>query len=384
LTGSYKKPRQFTWATGVVLLLATLFMSFSGYLLPWDQLAFWAVTIGTSMADKAPPPEVGNAVKLLLLGAPDIGAGGLLRFYLLHVLFVPLLVIVFFFVHYYKVVHFGISLPSGEEEIGQDTAKRVPADRRRYYLPDVLTDELFFLGIITFILLALIITGIYPGAPLEHHANPLKTPLHTEAPWYFLWIQGLLKLGDPTLMGVVVPTLVFGFLLIIPYIDFNPSRKARNRRVALSLWMVASAVFIILTWMGTPYYAVESPPAEEVVQIMIPEERTGPVRETPWAQLTVGEWDTRVDLPDNGESAASEELKHLMEEYALLIVDEHEKGLEKGNEGLPNGYGKMIIENWQPGLKKTTMRVFWQPEGSEEKTFEKSFYIHEESGYSEE
>jgi quinol-cytochrome oxidoreductase complex cytochrome b subunit len=378
LTGSYKKPRQFTWATGVVLLLATLFMSFSGYLLPWDQLALWAVTIGSSMADKA--PIVGATVKLILLGAPDIGAPGLLRFYLLHVLFVPLLIIFFFFVHYYKVVRVGISLPSSEEEVGQDTAKRVPADRRRYYLPDVLTDEMMFLGVITFILLALIITGIYPGAPLEHHANPLKTPLHTEAPWYFLWIQGLLKLGDPTIMGVVVPTIVFGFLLIIPYIDFNPSRKAKDRRVAIGAFMVVSAIFIMLTWMGTPFYRVESPPAEEVVQLMLPEEGTGPVRSTPWDQLTLGEWDSRTDVPGS-DSAASADVNELMAHYQELIVEENAKAMEKQIPGLPDGYGKMIIEDWQDGLKKLTMRVFWTPEGSDEQTFEKPFYIHADSGY---
>jgi quinol-cytochrome oxidoreductase complex cytochrome b subunit len=379
LTGSYKKPRQFTWLTGVVLLLATLLMSFSGYLLPWDQLAYWAVTIGTSMADKAPPPALGNAAKLLLLGAPSIGANGLLRFYLLHVLFVPLVIIFVFFIHYYKVVRVGISLPASEEEVGQDTAKRVPADKRRYYLPDIFTDEVMVLGVFTFILLALIIFGIYPGAPLEHHANPNKTPLHTEAPWYFLWIQGLLKLGDPTLMGVIVPTLAFGLLAVIPYIDLNPSRRAKDRRVALVLFMLTCALFIILTWMGTPYFMVESPPAEEVVQIMLPEEKAGPVRETEWYKLTLGEWDTSRD-----NSAASFDLQKLMVLYQDLIHEEDQNAIEKGLPGLPNGYGKMIIEDWQPGLKKITMRVFWTPEGETEQTFEKSFYIHDDADYDQE
>lgn len=403
LTGSYKKPRQFTWLTGVILLLTTLLMSFSGYLLPWDQLAYWAVTIGTSMADKA--PVVGTQVKLLLLGAPSIGAGGLLRFYLLHVLFVPLLIIFVFFIHYYKVVRVGISLPSGEEEVGQDTAKRVPADKRRYYLPDVFTDEMVFLGLVTFILLALIIFNIYPGAPLEHHANPNKTPLHTEAPWYFLWIQGLLKLGDPTLMGVIVPGLVFGLLAVIPYIDFNPSRRAKDRPVAISMWMISMAVLVILTWMGTPFYLVESPPAEEVVQLMLPEEKDGPVRAIEWAKLTPGEWDTTRD-----NSAASFDVQRVMEHYADLIHEEHAKAVERHevklekaravknpdanqqatlakleatDPGLPNGYGKMIIENWQDGLKKVTMRVFWTPVNSEEQTFEKTFYVHDGSNYDE-
>jgi len=147
LTGSYKKPRQFTWVTGIILLAATLFLSFSGYLLPWDQLAFWAVTIGTSMAEASPTPPgtgaigqaligqpdwLGTAINLLLRGSPEIGASGLLRFYLLHVFFQSLTVIAFFFVHYYMVVHFGISLPANEEEPGQDTANRVPAGRRRF------------------------------------------------------------------------------------------------------------------------------------------------------------------------------------------------------------------------------------------------------------
>ena len=173
---------------GAAVLLLALFASVSYTHL--DVYKRQAVTIGTSMADKA--PVVGASTKLLLLGAPSIGAGGLLRFYLLHVLFVPLAIIFVFFIHYYKVVRVGISLPSSEEEVGQDTAKRVPADKRRYYLPDVFTDEMVFLGLITFILLALILFGIYPGAPLEHHANANQTPLHTEAPWYFLWIQGCL------------------------------------------------------------------------------------------------------------------------------------------------------------------------------------------------
>jgi len=100
VTGSYKKPRQFTWFTGGVLLLLTLFLSFSGYLLPWDQLALWAVTIGASMAEAT--PVVGREVNLLVRGGADIGANGLLRFYLLHVFALPLIAFIFVGVHYYK------------------------------------------------------------------------------------------------------------------------------------------------------------------------------------------------------------------------------------------------------------------------------------------
>ena len=292
LTGSYKKPRQFTWLTGLVLLGATLFLSFSGYLLPWDQLAFWAVTIGTSMAEASPTPPgtgivgttlfgnadwVGQFVNLILRGAPDIGASGLLRFYLLHVFFLPLTVIFFFFFHYYKVVHFGISLPAKEEEVGQDTANRVPAEKRRYYLMDVAIDEIVLLSIATFILFAF--AAFFYDAKLEHIANPLKTPLHTTAPWYFYWLQGLLKIGNKVFWGLVIPTILVIVLVILPYVDYNPSRRGKDRRLMLAGGFFFAAAIFILSYMGLPLYAVQSPPAEELVQEFMPEEGVGPIRE---------------------------------------------------------------------------------------------------------
>ncbi|MBI3957621.1 MAG: cytochrome bc complex cytochrome b subunit, partial [Chloroflexi bacterium] len=250
LTGSYKAPRQFTWFTGVILFVVTLFLSFSGYLLPWDQLALWAVTIGTSMAEAIPPAIVGETVNLLARGAPDIGGNGLLRFYLLHVIFLPLILILFFFVHYYKVVHFGISLPADEEEIGEDSASRIPAEKRVYYLPDVAIDELSFLTGFTMVIIFL--TIFYFQAPLEHIANPQSTPLHTVAPWYFYWLQGLLKVADKFIAGVLLPGVLLVLLIAIPYLDMNPSRRGRDRRVAIVSGIIAGMVMIILSWMGTP------------------------------------------------------------------------------------------------------------------------------------
>src|SRR3989304_10355270 len=81
VTGSYKKPRQFTGATGVILLGVTVVLSFSGYLPPWDQLSLWAVTIGASMFEAIPPEVVGRNLNLIVRGAPEFGAGGLLAFY---------------------------------------------------------------------------------------------------------------------------------------------------------------------------------------------------------------------------------------------------------------------------------------------------------------
>ena len=86
-TGAYKPPREFNWVVGVLLLILTLGASFTGYLLPWDQLAFWAVTVGTSIAGYE--PVMGSTIKTILLGGPEVGQEALTRFYALHILFIP-------------------------------------------------------------------------------------------------------------------------------------------------------------------------------------------------------------------------------------------------------------------------------------------------------
>ncbi len=290
VTGSYKKPRQFTWFSGMALLFFTLFLSFTGYLLPWDQLAFWAVTIGTSMADAVPPQVVGTNINLLLRGAPDIGAGGLLRFYLAHVFLLPMLTTVFLGVHYYKVVLHGASLPPRNEEVGQDTAKRIPVDKRVYFIPDILTSELMWFGAATFLMVVLCVWFYH--APLEHHADPGLTPLHTTAPWYFLWLQGMLKLGDKTLMGVIIPGILLAIFFVWPYLDTTPSRRYAHRKFAISLSMIFITTMLVLTYMGTPKYGVESSGDVEVAQALVPVEGVGPLRGVPFDELKTGTYCT--------------------------------------------------------------------------------------------
>jgi quinol-cytochrome oxidoreductase complex cytochrome b subunit len=115
LTGSYKPPREFNWVIGVVLLVLTMLLSYTGYLLPWDQLAFWAVTVGTNMGAATPllghqgpfGPELGMRpdmdVRFLLLGGTQVGPAALLRFYVLHCVFIPLVAGVLMIVHFWRV-----------------------------------------------------------------------------------------------------------------------------------------------------------------------------------------------------------------------------------------------------------------------------------------
>jgi quinol-cytochrome oxidoreductase complex cytochrome b subunit len=98
--GAYKSPREFNWVIGVMLLVLTLLLSFTGYLLPWDQLAYWAVTVGTSMADFV--PIIGGGARDVLLGSDQVGAATLLRFYVLHVALLPLLMLGLLMVHLWR------------------------------------------------------------------------------------------------------------------------------------------------------------------------------------------------------------------------------------------------------------------------------------------
>src|ERR687897_640907 len=99
--GAYKPPREFNWVIGVVLLTLTLLLSFTGYLLPWDQLALWAVTVGTNMMGYT--PVFGDQVRFVLLGGNEIGTDTLLRWYVLHVLMLPFVLVIFLAIHFWRV-----------------------------------------------------------------------------------------------------------------------------------------------------------------------------------------------------------------------------------------------------------------------------------------
>lgn len=396
-TGSYKKPREFTWFSGVVLLIFTGLLSFTGYLLPWDQLSLWAVTIGASMVEAAPPEVVGTNLNLLVRGGPELGANGLLRFYLLHVLALPALLFIFVGVHYYKVVVHGHSLPPKEENIGEDTAKRVPLDKRVYFIPDILTSEIMWLGVTTLVLVVLC-TWFY-HAPLENHADPQVTPLGTTAPWYFLWIQGALKLGDKVLWGIVFPTVVLVFLMVVPYLDVTKSRRWADRRVAFSVALVMLSLLVVLSYMGLPEFGVINSADVDIIHHLVMEpahNHMGILRAVPYDQLVPGVYTTRQFEAENEAEVANvvnaftEEIdggeldvegqsllqwlsvaQHLpvntlnfrpvpvdMPEF-YDVMEEFYHELEQDHVELYNGWGVVIITQQQDGLKRVDVIITW-------------------------
>lgn len=366
ITGSYKKPRQFTWATGVILLTFTALLSFSGYLLPWDQLAYWALTVFLSGAESAPAPvAINRNVLLVLQGAPSLGADGLLRWYLFHVLLLPLLTAIFIFVHYYKVVLHGLSLPPGREEIGEDTAKRVPRDERTYFIPDILTNELMWTALTTLFLVA---GSLWLwDAPLETHADPLVTPLHVVAPWYLSWSQGWLKLADKTLVIGFIPLLLVSFI-VMPYVEVGKSRRYADRRLGLSISFIFFAFMLVSNWMGSPEFRVESSPEMEVSGEIMPEEGASILKGVPYEELTPG-----VYLPGqvlDGKPHLTEALAEFaasMERHSCTLTgnsDYDECRVEEGSDrygnsftdnAMPDPYAELRISQYQPDMVQFTL-----------------------------
>ncbi len=407
VTASYKAPRQFTWFTGAVLLIITMFLSFSGYLLPWDQLAFWAVTIGTSMADAA--PLVGREVNLLLRGAPDIGAGGLLRFYLMHVLLFPAIGIVFLFVHYYKVVRYGISLPPEMEPIGEDNARKVPPEKRVNFLPDIATNEIMYAAVAIAILALSCATWYH--APLETHSNPQVTPLHTVAPWYFYWLQGFLKiphlipiplipeawnaaldtfmaanfgLTPKMLWGILIPPLIIVLVLVIPYIDPNPSRRYKDRKVALTLGILFELMILYLSGAGIPtgvpvtrFGFVGGTPAVEVGQEFIPDEGESEVKKIPFDQLPPG----KITLSGDPGVKDAPQLNHVVKAIYEDMEHRKENADPQGRKMSPEASGNVDIVQIQPDLKSFTINISYTDEEGKPQTFSKTAYIHADSAY---
>jgi quinol-cytochrome oxidoreductase complex cytochrome b subunit len=237
-TGSYKRPREFNWVVGVGLGLLTLALSFTGYLLPWDQLAFWAITVGTGIAAYA--PGVGEQLRYLLLGGNTIGAAALLRFYVLHCVILPLIAALLIGYHVWR--------------IRKDGGLSAPATTQRQLLPSwphLLFRELLLLLIV---LVPLNAASVLFDAPLEEIASAALTPNPAKAPWYFLGLQELVHYSA-LLGGVVVPCALVLALLALPYLDRSPAGVgvwfSKDRRRANTVFATLAAAAILLTLVGT-------------------------------------------------------------------------------------------------------------------------------------
>ncbi|MGZ6967500.1 MAG: cytochrome b N-terminal domain-containing protein [Acidimicrobiia bacterium] len=281
--GAYKRPRQFNWVIGVTLLLITLAFSFTGYLLPWDQLSYWAVTVGTGLVHYI--PLLGGTAQDLLIGGPQVGQNTLLRFYALHVAVLPMLLVVMLAVHIWRVRKDGFavqrtSVGAFAEEATERPVAAAAAAPMAQAAPDLYGGRVRLLGVVDresiteearpvddtvvtwphllvrHVVVALGTAAVVLGlavsfsAPLRGLANPNVTPEPAKAPWYFAGLQELLSRFDPLVAGILVPAGAVLVLLLLPYIDRNPDTRASRRKVAVLLFSVLLAIAVGLTIIG--------------------------------------------------------------------------------------------------------------------------------------
>jgi ubiquinol-cytochrome c reductase cytochrome b subunit len=237
--GSYKAPREVTWLSGVLMLLLILAFSLSGYLLPWDQKAYWATTVTINIA--AGTPVFGEQVANVLRGGTALGALTLGRWYAAHVFLLPAALIVFMVSHVALMRRHGISGPLKPKD-----GPPIP-----FYPWHVIKDTLMMAAVF-----ALLLTFAFNfPAHLDEIANPADSSYIPRPDWYFLSLFELLKYFPGPFEPVatmVIPGLVVGFLLSLPFIDRGEDRRPFGRgRLPITLTMMAIAAGIItLTVVG--------------------------------------------------------------------------------------------------------------------------------------
>jgi len=252
-TAAYRAPREFNWLIGMALLVTTLGLSFTGYLLPWDQLAYWAITIGANIASA--PREVTDALgmteffdpgglqKLLLLGSDQVGEEALIRFYLLHVMVLPLVLAGLAAVHFWRIRKDGGLLrpADADRRLGPTPPDTYPvfteAPAKTYHLAAIVRGRtpavgdgpeqtvpsmphLFYAeaGVFMLTTLVCLALALVADAPLKELANPAVPENPAKAPWYFLGLQELVSYSA-FMGGIGIPTIVMLGLGLIPYLD---------------------------------------------------------------------------------------------------------------------------------------------------------------------
>jgi ubiquinol-cytochrome c reductase cytochrome b subunit len=256
--GAYKYPREINWLLGVMLLFIVLAFGFTGYLLPWDQKAYWATQVGTNMAGTT--PVVGGVLVRLLRGGGQLGAATLSRFFALHVLLLPLLLGTVVFLHLAIVIRQGIAPRSKALEDGAP-ARTDDAEYPAYYhdayarnkaagvpfWPDITTKDVVVGMIVVLLLLYLALAF---GAGLEPPADPTDSSYVPRPEWYFLPLFQLLKLVPgslESLAAVGLPAFLVVLLLSLPFFDRRSTRSFKKRPAATAslAFLSASCAFLI-------------------------------------------------------------------------------------------------------------------------------------------
>jgi len=239
LTGAFHAPRQSNWVIGLCLLFLIMVSGFTGYLLPWDQISYWAITICTEMLGYV--PGIGPSLQRVILGGGEIGPATVINFYALHTIVVPFLLGALMTWHFWRVrLAGGVVIPRDPEDNFQAGTDTVP------FIPNLLVREVAVaLILIAFVL----VVAILFGAPLGEAANPGLSPNPAKAPWYFVGFQELLLHFHPLFAVFIIPLLVAIAVVSVAYLRYDADLSGnwflspKGRRMAV----VAATTALLLT-----------------------------------------------------------------------------------------------------------------------------------------
>jgi len=241
LYGAYKGRRELLWISGCVLFALMLAMAFTGYLLPWDQKAYFATTVGTNMASDV--PLIGTWLKRFMRGGDEMGTLTVSRFFVAHVFVIPAVLIAFTATHVYLFRKAGAAGPPSEDPVNP----RLPT--QRFYPRQVVMDTIVALVMI------LILGSIAYFAPTElgPKANPADTQYVPRPEWYYLPIFQWLKYwrGPYAIIGIVaIPAITAALLVLVPFIDRRLERRAWRRPVSVGVFVFIMAAFVVMGLMS--------------------------------------------------------------------------------------------------------------------------------------
>lgn len=241
--GAYKKPRELTWVTGVFIFLVTITFGFTGYLLPWNQIAFWATTVGTESAAKV--PVIGEWLQYFLRGGVAVTGETLSRFFVVHVILLPWLLTGLIALHLFlmRLNNLATMERVGDEK-SFDPKHGVP------FVPVHTAKE----AVVAVILLAVLVTlsVVYPWE-IGEPADPLSTPPHIKPEWYFLPSYQLLKYFEGpfgAILGIGACSLPFLLLLLWPFLDRGKERHPRRRPFAVGIGLLGLLAAVFLGVLG--------------------------------------------------------------------------------------------------------------------------------------
>ncbi len=242
-SGAFKKPRELTWVSGVLIFILTITFGFTGYLLPWNQIAFWATTVGTESANKV--PVIGGWLQYFLRGGDAVTGETLSRFFVVHVIILPWILTGLIGIHLFLMRLNNISTlePVGEE-------KEVPSEHGIPFFPVHTAKE----AAVACVLVAVLVTlSVLAPWEIGEPADALSTPKHIKPEWYFLPSYQLLKYFEGpygAILGIIACSVPFVALCIWPFLDRTKYRHPKKRPFSVGLGLIGLFGALFLGYLG--------------------------------------------------------------------------------------------------------------------------------------